>query len=167
MFRYALRPAIKYSKGIGNQGNPMNQITERDAREILANANSRNVDKIIEQYADDATFQVPGQHEPLIGKDAIRTFFEENYTAFPDWSVNPKTVAVSGNEVLVVESVSGTHEGPLTDFDGNAIPPTHRKVVLDGMTHIVLDASGKIKSFRVYGNPMEMPKQLGVAPQPP
>ncbi len=142
----------------------MTQLTEQHARDIFAVANSRNVDQIVEQYADDATFQVPGQDKPLTGKGEIRSFLKENYTAFPDWVSNPKTVAVSGNEVLVVDSVSGTHDGPLVGWDGKSIAPTHRKVVLDGMTHIVMNESGKIRSFRVYGNPMQMPQQLGIAP---
>ncbi len=133
---------------------------------MFAIANSRNVDKIVEQYADDATFQVPGQDKPLKGKDAIRSFLKENYTAFPDWSMSAKTVAVSGNEVLVVDSVSGTHTGPLTGWDGKSIAPTHRKVVLEGMTHLVLNEGGKIKSFRVYGNPLALPQQLGLPLQP-
>lgn len=140
----------------------MTQLTEQNAREIFAIANTRNVDKIVEQYADDATFQVPGQERPITGKGAIRSFLKENYVAFPDWSMNPKTVAVSGNEVLVVDSVSGTHDGPLTGWDGKSIAPTHRKVVLDGMTHIVMNESGKIKSFRVYGNPLAMSQQLEI-----
>jgi uncharacterized protein (TIGR02246 family) len=143
------------------------QLTERDARDMYAIANTRDVDKIVEQYADDAVFQVPGQDTPLSGREAIRSFLKENYTAFPDWTMSAKSVAVTGNEVLVVDSVSGTHTGPLTGWDGRSIAPTHRKVVLDGMTHIVLNEGGKIKSFRVYGNPLALPQQLGVSPTPP
>ncbi len=144
----------------------MTQLTERDARDIFAIANTRNVDRIVDQYADDATFQVPGQEKPFAGKEAIRSFLKDNYTAFPDWAMTTKSLAVSGNEVLVVDSVTGTHKGPLTGFDGKSIAPTHRKVVLEGMTHIVLNDSGKIKSFRVYGNPLALPQQLGL-PLPP
>ncbi len=144
----------------------MTQLTERDARDMFAIVNTRNVDKIVDQYADDATFQVPGQEKPFTGKEAIRSFLRENYTAFPDWTLNTKSVAVSGNEVLVVDSVSGTHSGQLIGWDGKSYAPTHRKVTLDGMTHIVLNESGKIKSFRVYGNPLAMPQQLGLPLQP-
>ncbi len=145
----------------------MTQLTERDARDIFDTANTRDLDKIVDKFADDAIFQVPDQEKPFTGKEAIRSFLKDNYTAFPDWTMTAKSLAVSGNEVLVVDSVTGTHNGPLTGFGGKSIAPTHRKIALDEMTHIVVNEGGKIKSLRVYANPLSIPRQLGVSPESP
>jgi steroid delta-isomerase-like uncharacterized protein len=146
---------------------PMKTLTEREALDMVNIANSRKVDQILEQYADDAVLEMPGEPKPFVGKEAIRAFEKENYTAFPDWTLNVKTVAVTGNEVLIVGTGSGTHEGPITGFDGQTIAPTHKKVVIEGMTHIVLNDGGKIKSFRVYGDSQAIREQLGIRTAPP
>ena len=140
----------------------MPPLTEKDAREMIARANTRNVDLVVDQYAEDAVFEMPGAPKPFRGKEEIRAFEKQNYTAFPDWTMNVKTIAVSGNEVLIVGSGTGTHTGPLTGYDGKLIPPTNKKVVIEGVTHLVLNDEGKIKSFRLYGDPLAIRQQLGL-----
>jgi steroid delta-isomerase-like uncharacterized protein len=130
----------------------LTQLTEQEARQMIAVVNTRNVDKVIEQYADDATFQVPNLEKPLTGKPAIRSYLTESFAAFPDWTMDITKVFVQGNEVVVIDSVSGTHTGPLTSADGTAIVPTHKKFVQEQMTRVVLNQHGKVQSLRSYGN---------------
>ena len=75
--------------------------------------NSRNVEKLMDQYAEDATFQVPNLNGPIKGKDAIRAFYQGSFAAFPDWTMVVSKVIVSGGETIVVNSVHGTHNGPM------------------------------------------------------
>jgi ketosteroid isomerase-like protein len=138
------------------------QITEAEARQMIAVANTRNVDKILEQYADNATFQVPNLDAPIHGKAAIREFLSGSFVAFPDWTIDVTKVFVSGDETVVVNSVRGTHTGPLTGQDGKSIAPTNRKFVQDQMTRVVLNGHGKVESLRAYGNPAELYHQLGL-----
>jgi predicted ester cyclase len=119
---------------------------------MIAVVNTRNVDKIMEQYAEDATFQAPNHEKALQGKGAIRSYLTENFVAFPDWSMEVSKVFVQGNEVVVVDSVSGIHSGPLKAADGTAIVPTNKKFVQEQMTRLVLNEHGKVKSLRSYGN---------------
>jgi len=140
----------------------MTQMTEQDARHMIAVVNTRNLDKIVEQYADDATFQVPNLDAPLHGKNAIREFLKGSFEAFPDWNIDITKVFVSGDESVIVNSVRGTHTGPMTGKDGKSIAPTHRKFVEDQMTRVVLNEKGKVKSLRAYGNPAELFLQLGL-----
>ncbi|MCI4319767.1 MAG: nuclear transport factor 2 family protein [Thermoplasmata archaeon] len=144
----------------------MTQLTEPQVREMITVVNSRNVDKVLEQYADDASFQVPGIETPLKGKDAIRQFLSGSYTAFPDWTIDARRVFVNGNETVVVNTVRGTHTGPLVEKDGKTIPATHKKFVSEQMTHLILNEKGKVQSLRAYGNPTEMYYQLGLSTSP-
>jgi steroid delta-isomerase-like uncharacterized protein len=140
----------------------MTSITEPQVREMIAVVNSRNVDKVLEQYAEDATFQSPTEERPIQGKAAIRTAYTEAFAAFPDWTLEPKTISVVGNEVLIVNSVRGTHDGPLNAIVGKSYPPTHRKFSQEQMTRVVLNEKGKVQSLRSYGNPVEVLRQLGL-----
>jgi steroid delta-isomerase-like uncharacterized protein len=137
-------------------------ITETQVREMIAVVNSRNIDKVMEQYAEDATFQSPAEEHAVHGKSAIRTVYTDAFAAFPDWTIDPKTISITGNEVLVVNSIRGTHDGPLNTAAGKAIPATHRKFSQEQMTRVVLNEKGKVQSLRAYGNPAEVLRQLGL-----
>jgi steroid delta-isomerase-like uncharacterized protein len=141
----------------------MNPLTEQDTRQMIAVANTRNVDKVLELYADDATLQVPDLETPLRGKTEIRNFLTGSFAAFPDWTLDVTKVFVSGDETVVVNSVHGTHTGPLTGKDGKTIAPTNKKFVSDQMTRIVYNEKGKVKSLRAYGNPSDLYFQLGLS----
>ena len=141
----------------------MTQLTEQEARQMIAVVNTRNVDKIVEQYADDATFQVPNLEKPIHGKDAIRGFLSGSFVAFPDWTMDVSRVYITGNDVIVVNSVRGTQTGPLTAQDGKSIAPTNRKFFQDQMTRVVLNENGKVQSFRAYGNQLESSQHVEIA----
>jgi steroid delta-isomerase-like uncharacterized protein len=140
----------------------MTQLTEQDARQMIAIANTRNVDKVMEQYAEDATFQVPDLETPLKGKVAIRAFMANSYAAFPDWTLDVSKIFLSGAETVVVNSVHGTHTGPLTGHDGKSIPATNKKFVQEQITRVVFNEKGKVLSLRAYGNSGELFHQLGL-----
>jgi hypothetical protein len=72
-------------------------------------------------------------------------------------------VHVSGKDVVIVNSIAGTHTGPLTTEDGKVVAPTHKKFVQEQMTHVVLNDSGKVQSLRAYGNPADLYVQLGLS----
>jgi steroid delta-isomerase-like uncharacterized protein len=137
--------------------------TEQTARQMIDVVNTRNVEKIMEQYAEDATFQAPNLEKPIHGKTAIRGFLTGSFTAFPDWKIDITKVYVTGNDVVVVNSVHGTHTGPLLAEDGKSVAPTNKKFVDEQMTRVVLNDSGKIQSLRSYGNPTAMLRQLGLS----
>jgi steroid delta-isomerase-like uncharacterized protein len=142
------------------------QLTEPQVREMIAVVNTRNADKVADQYAEDATFQVPNLEMPAKGKEAIRAIMKGSFTAFPDWTIDIKSVTVSGNETFVVQTVKGTHEGPLTGMDGKIIAPTHKKFVSEQVAHVVLNENGKVKSLHAYGNPADVYRQLGLVSPP-
>ncbi len=141
----------------------MTQLTEQDARQMFAVANTRNVEKVVEQFAEDATFQLPTMVTPIHGKQAIREYLKGTFEAFPDWTNDITHVYVSGNETVAVNSIRGTHTGPLTGTDGKSIAPTNKKFVQDEMTRVVVNEQGQVKSLRAYGNPSDLYRQLGLS----
>jgi steroid delta-isomerase-like uncharacterized protein len=140
----------------------MTAVTEPQVREMFAVVNTRNVDKVLDQYAEDASFQGFAEEQPIRGKAAIRTALTNEFVAFPDWTSEPKTISVVGNEILAVNSVRGTHDGAYTTASGKSYPATHRKFSQEQMTRIVLNETGKVQSVKAFGNPAEMLRQLGL-----
>lgn len=141
----------------------MSQTTEQEARHLIASVNTRNVERVMALYAEDATFQDPSLDAPIRGKKAIRDFFVGYFAAFPDWTMVVTKLVVSGGETYVVHSVRGTHMGPFTGTDGRSVAPTNRKFVQDQLTRVVFDAAGKVQSLRAYGNPADLTRQLGLS----
>lgn len=129
---------------------------------MIDNVNSRNVEKVMEQYAENATFQVPSLDAPIHGKDAIRAFYQGNFAAFPDWSMDVTKVIISGGETIVVNSVHGTHKGPLTGPTGQSFAPTNKRFAQDLLTRVVFDDADKVLSLRSYGNSSDLTRQLGI-----
>jgi ketosteroid isomerase-like protein len=130
---------------------------------MIAVNNNRNAEKIVEQFADDATFQVPDLETPLRGKTAIQGFLTGSFAAFPDWTLDVSKVLVSGDETIVMNSVHGTHTGPLTMADGKTVPATNKKFAQEQVTRIVVNAQGKVTSLRSYGSSPDLSRQLGLA----
>jgi steroid delta-isomerase-like uncharacterized protein len=130
---------------------------------MIAIVNTHNADKIVEQYADDVTFQVPGLDAPLHGKVAIRDFLKGNFEAFPDWTMDITKVFVSADETVLVSSARGTHTGPMIGKDGTSVAPTHKKFVQDEMIRVTLNEKGQVKSLRSYGNSADTLRQLGLS----
>ena len=128
---------------------------------MIANVNSRNIEKVMAQYAEDATFQVPNLDEPVRGKEAIRAFLMRSFAAFPDWRMVVAKVIVSGGETIVVNSVGGTQTGRLTGTDGEEIPPTNLRFMQDQLTRVIFNREGKVQSLRAYGYPTESSRQVG------
>jgi predicted ester cyclase len=127
---------------------------------MIAVVNTRNVEKVMEQYAENASFQVPNLETAIQGKEAIRSYLTGAFAAFPDWTMDINNVIVSGNQAIVVNSVHGTHTGPFTDSGGKAVVPTNKSFVQEQLTHVVVDENGKVSRYRAYGNPSRMNRLL-------
>jgi ketosteroid isomerase-like protein len=138
----------------------MTQLTEPQVRQMVDVLNTRNVEKVVEQYAENASFQVPSLESPIQGREAIRSYLTSAFAAFPDWAMDISKVIVSGDESIVVNSVHGTHTGPYTDSDGRAVVPTNKTFVQEQLTRVVVNEAGKVSLYRAYGNPSRMNRLL-------
>jgi predicted ester cyclase len=67
--------------------------------------------------------------EPLVGKPAVRAFYDQIWAAFPDAQVATDAMYVDGDHLTWRFRFGGTHAG---DFLG--VPGTGRSVEIDGIT---------------------------------
>ena len=123
--------------------------------------NKKDIDALLELYAEDATMIIAGESEPLKGKDAIRANQEAYYNAFPDMQIEFATILTSETEFCIEMIIKGTHTRPLASPQGE-IPPTGRTINLRGVFLGKVSPAGLVIEDRTYFDSMVFLKQLGL-----
>ncbi len=96
-------------------------------------------------------------HPDIVGIDSARAYYANYLTGFSDIKFTIKDYFGQGNKLVKYWNFSGTHTG---NFFG--IPPTGKKVSLDGVT-LVRMQDGKIAEERDFFDNYDFMKQLGLA----
>ncbi|MBP2473600.1 steroid delta-isomerase-like uncharacterized protein [Crossiella equi] len=92
------------------------------------------------------------------GLDAVRTYFHESRTAFPDQRNELLRLHHCDDAVIVEFLLKGTHKGPLRD-----IPPTGREFTVQATAFFVFEGAALVCE-RVYLDMLSVLAQLGLAP---
>lgn len=117
--------------------------------------NDHDVDRLMGEIADDATFTDPLAEE-LSGAE-LREYTVEIFEAFPDRRLEVKRVIASDDGTVAIEcEYLGTLEGTL-----EGVPPTGNFVRVPSMTVIDVSEDG-ISSWRDYWDQQKFSEQLGL-----
>ncbi len=95
-------------------------IVDRSIDEVI---NKRNFSIFNDLFSPDFA-----NHSPrlgIVGREYTAQEMQEFLTAFPDWRTTIEHVVAEGDKVVVVRSVSGTHEGQV---QGVPIGPTRKQI---------------------------------------
>jgi len=111
-------------------------------------------------YAPNATEYDAGG-ETAVGRDAIAARAKQYIDAFPDMRLEIVSIGVEGNTYTWQWKALGTNSGSLA-----GIPPTNRKVVVEGCSVGKVGDDGLIGSETDYWNEASMMRQLGLLPEP-
>ena len=116
---------------------------------------------LVQLYAEDATMVMPGEAEPVRGREAIA----ENQAAFlramPDISMEFTLILISGNHIVFEGIFKGTFTGPLASPEGD-IPPTGRSVKAGFAFIARVNTDGLVEEDRTYFDNLDFMKQLGL-----
>ena len=116
---------------------------------------------LVQLYAEDAVMFMPGEAEPIQGREAI----EKNQVAFlramPDMTIKFTTILIQGNHIAFEGIFMGTFTGPLASPEGD-IPPTGRSVKAGFAFIARVNADGLIEEDRTYFDNLDFMKQLGL-----
>ena len=123
----------------------MRRANEKIVKELFEAYNSRDIDFIINSFADDLIFVSPSGE--TIGKDELPQVYSMLFDVFQDgkWSI-PRVIS-KGNVVAVEILVEGTHTG---EFLG--IPATGKKIEVHAVWFIDFNEEGKIERVIDYWN---------------
>src|SRR5882724_8869083 len=130
--------------------------------------NAKDWAKFSNCYADNATTEQFDMCMPAIAGRA--NIIDKNAkvfaTAFPDLTGENELTLVSGNDILSVVLLRGTHKGPLPGPAGE-IPATNKKVGYLAVQHVMLTPDGRsvAKERFMYDGGTFM-AQLGLNPMP-
>ena len=118
---------------------------EKIVKEIFEAYNRRDIDFIINSFADDLIFVLPSGE--TIGKDELPQVYSMLFDVFQDgkWSI-PRVIS-KGNVVAVEILVEGTHKG---EFLG--IPATGKKIDVHVVWFVDFNEEGKIERVVDYWN---------------
>jgi ketosteroid isomerase-like protein len=137
-------------------------------KDCWASFNAKDYAKFQGCYAENATSeQVDMGMPPLSGRQNIVDKQAKLFaTAVPDLTGESQLTIVSGNDILSVVLLKGTHKGPLPGPQGE-IPASNKKIGYLAVQHVQTTADGRAiaKERFIYDGATFM-SQIGVSPAP-
>jgi len=125
--------------------------------------NAGDLDGVMELYAEDSVQLMPdGTFE---GRAAIRDRLGQELVAFSDLAHRYISYVEEGDEFADEWVFVGTHTGPVVLPDGSEVPPTGKRVEVQGM-ELVRVRDGKIVADNLYYDNLAVAAQLGLLPDP-
>lgn len=137
--------------------------TKSVADAAVATFNAHDEQAIRALYAENAVFEAPGDVH-VEGADACAEYVMGWQRAFPDATLTVHNEVVSGDTAVHEFTFEGTHADTLSGPGGD-IPATNRRLAGRG-TEIIRVADGKIVSFHLYFDQVQVLTQLGLMPEP-
>ncbi len=122
---------------------------------------SHDMAALAQLYAEDATMIMPGEPEPIRGREAIERNQATGFRALPDLSVEYTLILISGNHIVFEGVSQGTFTGPLASPEGD-IPPTGKRVINRFAFIVKVNAEGLIEEDRTYFDLSVYMQQLGL-----
>jgi predicted ester cyclase len=137
------------------------------ARELIEGThttwNARDLQGYRDLGAPELEMQVPGG-SPGTGPDGLEQLYTVWQEGFPDNHAEIISIVGEGAEAALEGVLTGTHSGTLRLPAGD-IPPTGRRVSLGYALHIT-EGGGRMVSYRLYFDPVDLQIQLGLLPEP-
>ena len=137
---------------------------KQQARQSIDSFNRGKLDEWIKNVSPDAELITP-MAGTIKGRDAIKGYFEQVRTTFPDARLDVRNIIAEGNTVVVEYTFTGTQKGPMQLPTGDSIPPTNKTLSGPELDIAVLDDKGQLKSLRQYFDMARAMQQLGLMPQ--
>lgn len=124
--------------------------------------NAGDLDGVMELYAEDAVQGMPDG--TFTGKSAIRDRLAMELAACPDVVHTVRSFVGDGDLFADEWTFTGTHSGPFVLPDGTEVPPTGKRLEVDGMEVVGL-RDGKIVLNTLYYDMASVVAQMGLLPQ--
>jgi steroid delta-isomerase-like uncharacterized protein len=124
--------------------------------------NQGDLDGVMALYAEDAVQGMPDG--TFYGWNAIRERLAMELAACPDVVHTVRSFVGDGDFFADEWTFAGTHTGPFVLPDGTAVPPTGKRLEVEGM-EVVAVRDGKIVLNTLYYDMMGVVAQMGLLPQ--
>jgi steroid delta-isomerase-like uncharacterized protein len=123
--------------------------------------NAGDLDGVMDLYAEDAVQNMPdGTFE---GRSTIRERLAQELNGFTDVNHTVRSFIEEGDTFADEWTFAGTHTRPFLLPDGAELPPTGKRVEIEGMEFVQV-RDGKVLINTLYYDNMAVAVKLGVVP---
>lgn len=133
--------------------------TETFVNAFLEAWNSRSHSHILKFYDPDYRGQEVSDPDEQYGREGVQQMLSKFFTAFPDLEISVLDWVGNGKKVSLYWEARGTNNGRILN-----IPPTGRKVVLQGVSFLYL-SEGRITRGRHLWDVAAMLRAMGLLPE--
>jgi len=126
---------------------------------LLEAWNAHDADRVAAFHAPDYRGNDVSQAAPQCGPEGIRQAVNRYLQAFPDLHFTPKSTIIQGDQVALVWTAQGTHQGKLMN-----IPPTGRRITVQGTSLFTLQ-QGKVWRALYIWDVAGLLRALGLLPE--
>jgi len=119
--------------------------------------NAHDADAVVSIFAEHAVMREPNSGIEHRGRTAIRDRAVMLMRAFPDFRLEKIVLLIDGHRHADRWVMTGTHLGELF-----GIPPTGRKIRIEGSTFTTLDAAGLVIEDVHFTDNAALAAQLGI-----
>jgi steroid delta-isomerase-like uncharacterized protein len=125
--------------------------------------NAGDLDGVLDLYAEESVQGMPdGVFE---GKRAIRERLGQELAGFTDVHHSVRSFVEQGDAFCDEWTFAGTHSAPFLLPDGTELPATGKRVEINGMEIVRVDAEGKIVLNTLYYDNLAVAVQLDLLPE--
>src|SRR5262249_25264178 len=125
--------------------------------------NAGDLDGVMDLYAENSVQGMPdGVYE---GRSAIHERLAQELTAFTDVNHTVRSFVEQGDAFADEWTFAGTHSAPVRLPDGSELPPTGRRIEIEGMEIVRVGRDGKIVLNTLYYDNLAVALQLGLVPE--
>ncbi|MGW0464036.1 ester cyclase [Streptomyces sp. NPDC003027] len=122
-----------------------------------------DLDTLADLFAEDAVAITPDAGE-LRGREAIVEYWRTMTGSIPEATYTPVHSYEIGDTAIDEGIFSGRNTGPIPLPTGETLPPTDRNVTMRGVD-LATVKDGRIVSYRIYFDQLEMLGQLDLLPE--
>lgn len=134
-------------------------LVERIRSAVEEVFNGRDLDRINEETFSPEFVNTNAVEGTPPGPEGQRQVMQRLWTAFPDARFEIESIAADGDTVICVGTMTGTHEGELSE-----IPPTGKKVSWRQCNLFRVDDQGRFVEHDAIRDDLGLLRQLGVMP---
>jgi steroid delta-isomerase-like uncharacterized protein len=130
-------------------------------RDHIRFENAHDLAAVLATFGSSARYDDEPWDEHHLGRDAVRSFYEDLLRALPDLEIEVRKEHASSEAVIIECLIRGTHGGTWRD-----LPATGRRLEFPLCGVYTFDEDGKLAGERIYYDRATVLRQCGVFREP-
>ena len=130
-------------------------------RDHIRLENRHDLAAVLDTFGATARYDDEPWDEHHVGRNAVRSFYEQLLEALPDLEIDVRQEHVTGESVIIECLIRGTHRG-----EWRGLPPTGRRLEFPLCGVYSFGEDGKLSGERIYYDRATVLRQFGLFREP-